>query len=167
MGRWGGPVDRLRYVIDLAQPVPYVLYPKALRVAEFAEVPGAPGAGARTRLALVAERVATRTDLLVAFPDDALVGRTEHGFYEGFRGDLADDELPLVVKRYAPRQRQACCELVHALHGFLFPDPGVRAGHHGSPPPLPAWAEAHGLAVAARPEHPGCRAALLSPGELA
>lgn len=166
-GRWGGPVGTVRYVVELKQPTPYVLYPKTFKLESFAEQPAAQGPGSRTRLVFTAAGLSARSDFWAIFPEDVVAGKAEAGACPGFRGDLSDEELVPVLRDLNEAQRRACRDHVYALHGKPFKDPALRARYYGAAPALPAWAQVLGLALAPRPENRAFREGLLSPGEQA
>ncbi len=154
-GRWGGPPGRVRYTVEMHQPTPYVLYPRACHLAEFAERDH--GGAATIRLVFTAEGAAARDDFWAIFPADAQSGLSPAGFCQGFRGDLSDDELRPILAGYDRARLRACREQVLALHG----------ARRLPAPVLPAWAEKRGLALAPRPMNPAFREAGLGPGEQA
>lgn len=165
-GRFAGKVERVRYTIEVPQPMLYVLHPRGLRLAEFQERPAEEGAGAVVRLVLIGENLLQRSDLALIFSGDAIDGATPAGTCDGLRGDRDEAQLARILKGYSLARLRACRERLLSLHGYPFKDPEERARSYHTPS-LPPWAEGKDLVLAPRPENPAYRESLLSPGEQA
>lgn len=166
-GSFGGPVGSVRYVVEVSQPLRYVIFPRAFTLRAFTEEPGGTGRSALTRLTFTAEKLDERTDFLVAFPGAALSGLSSAGFCAGFRGDKTADELTQLVRGYDVARLHACREHVLSLHGYPFKDAGQQARHYRYSPRLPSWASDETFTIAAHPENPAFSDTLLSAGEQA
>lgn len=166
-GNFAGPIGSVRYVVEVSQPLRYVIFPRAFTLRGFTEEPGGSGRSALTRLTFTAEKLDGRTDFLVAFPGSALSGQSSAGFCAGFRGDKSPDELTQLVRGYDVARLHACREHVLSLHGFPFKDAGQRAKYYRNSPRLPSWASEEIFTIAPRPENPDYTETLLSPGEQA
>jgi hypothetical protein len=166
-GSFAGPIASVRYVVEVAQPLRYVVFPRAFTLRGFTEEPGSTGHGSLTRLTFTVDKVAERTDFLVAFPGAAVSGQSAAGFCAGFRGDKSPSELTQIVRGYDLARLRACREHLLSLHGFPFKDPGQRARYYRYTPRLPDWADEASFTVAAHPENPAFADSLLSAGEQA
>lgn len=164
-GRWGGPVEKVRYTVELKQPPLLVVYPRAYTLRTFAEASAGPGKAALTRLIFTADKVAARTDFLAAFPVDVVAGLTPAGFCSGFRGDQSDSELAQTARGFDGARLRACRDLVYAIHGLPVKDPVARARYYTTPPRLPEWADESTYAIAAMPESRTPQESVLSAGE--
>jgi hypothetical protein len=166
-GSYAGPIAQVRYVVELLSPMRYVVFPRAFTLRGFSEEPGSAGRGSTTRLTFTAEKLDERSDFLVAFPAQSLNGLSSAGYCVGYRGDKTAAELAEALRGYDLARMRACREHVLALHGYPFSDAGLRARYYRNSPRLPSWADEEHFTIAAHPEDPSYREALLSPGEQA
>jgi hypothetical protein len=166
-GTFSGPIGSVRFVVEVSQPLRYVVFPRSFTLRGFTEEPGGTGRGALTRLTFTSERVDERTDFLVAFPGAAVSGQSTAGFCPGYRGDKTASELSQLVRGYDVARLHACREHVLALHGYPFKESGPRARYYRYSPRLPSWADEANFTVAPHPENPAFTETLLSAGEQA
>lgn len=166
-GRWGAPVEKVRFTVELKQPPLWVVYPREYTLRSFSEQAAGAGKSALTRLVFTAEKVAARADFLAAFPVDVVAGQAAAGFCTGFRGDQSDAELAQTVRGFDGARLRGCRDLVYALHGFPIKDPLAHASYYGTGPKLPEWADESTFAIAAMPEGRSLQDGVLSAGERA
>lgn len=164
-GLWAGPIGSARFTVRLPRPPWYVIYPAAFSLKRFEELPRPDGVGSVTELIFEAKDWSAREDFSVTFPADSIAAWVGDGLCPGWDATLSADELRPLLAELSDEQLRACRNHLHALHGYPFKDPALRARYYSASPALPDWASPADFAIAGRAENKGFTPALFGPGE--